>query len=88
MELTPKEERRLRRLERMARQGKFMVYPLAAMFLVSLGVTVHAFLTGREQCVVQLFILISGYFFLAVQLQVRAQHLFRIVKKLRNGNHS
>ncbi len=86
MELTPKEQKRLRRLERAARQDRFVVYPLAAVFLVSLGVTGHAVLTGREQCVVQLFILISGYPMVGLVMSVQRQQLFRIVKKLQGSN--
>lgn len=88
MELTPKEQKRLRRLERAARQDRFVVYPLAVTFLVSLGVTIHAALTGRPDCIVQSWILITGYPMVGVLISVQRQQLFRIVKKLQNGNRS
>lgn len=82
VELTAKEQRALRRLERLIRQGRFVVYPLVAMFFLMVGVTLYAFLVGAEQCVVMLFFLVAAHPLYCVMYFTQARLHLRIIKKL------
>ncbi len=85
MGLTAKEQKRLKRLERVARQGRFVIYPLVAMSLFMLGMTLYAFLIGEQQCVVMLFFLMAGYILSLVLYLRHARIDLHIIKKLQ-GN--
>lgn len=85
MQLTPKEHKRLKRLERFARLPRFWDYVLAAMFLVCVAIAIATPLRPSlpdQKMWFRTFMLLSGILLLLLKHQRDARFLMFIIKKL------
>lgn len=82
MELTPKEQKRIKRLERIARSSRIWDYLLAAMAFVVLGISVYCTLANQRMWT-RIFLFLSALLFMVLMYLRDTRFLVHIIKKLR-----
>lgn len=85
MELTPKEQKRLNRVERIAHLGRYWVYLLVAMLILSVGIALATILQPslpNQKLWFRTWILISAVLSMILKHQRDTRFLVEIIKRL------